>query len=194
MTRKRIGLVAVLVTAAAGCGGEVRENDALSTMGTNAEVGQVLLRNVYVQRPEDGGYEPGDSATIRLSLFNKAREDDALVGVTSPVARAVVPRWDKECDGDAERVEAITVLAEGTVPGTPGTGETGHLPYYLALDQVTQTVRPGTTIPVTFTFTRAGNVTVDVLVQPQGTADVPAPLACQGTTEPAAPTTGPAGG
>lgn len=38
-------------------------------MGTNAEIGVTKLRNVYVERPADGAYQPGEDARVALSLF-----------------------------------------------------------------------------------------------------------------------------
>lgn len=191
MRRRRVaawgaiaGLVAALV---AGC--DPQQVLQSGTVGTNAQVGQVKIRNVHLRATEDG-YQAGESANARFYLFNESREQDALVDVRSPRAEDVVLRWDRGCDGRAEVVPRIPVTAAGTVPAAPGTDESAT-PYYLEIKNLAQLARPGTTFPLTFTFEKAGEVALDAKVQATRDGDRPPPSPCLGAStapEPPAPT------
>ncbi|GAB3276069.1 copper chaperone PCu(A)C [Parasphingorhabdus pacifica] len=159
---------------------EVRES---STVGTNGQVGQVKLRNVHLRATEEP-YRPGGNADAVLHLFNQAHEQDALVDVRSPQARNIVLRWDRGCDGHAEAVPRIPVTAAGTVPAAPEEPDSAS-PYYLEVRELTQLTRPGTTFPITFTFERAGEVTLDAKVEATRDGDQPPPSPCTG--QPPAP-------
>ncbi|WP_141997849.1 copper chaperone PCu(A)C [Amycolatopsis cihanbeyliensis] len=170
---------AVVALAATGCGDPAPlEGQQLATVGTNGSVGQVELRNVYVQRPLDGEYQTGEDARVLLTMTNGGKQPDRLTEVTSEHAKKAMMRWDQRCDGTAEQVEAIPLLAGGTVPAPDGKAVTGHLPYHLELIQFDRKVRAGTTVPVTFAFERAGQTTLDVTVQPVHPSDEPARRAC----------------
>ncbi len=107
MTVRRPALAAAMVVlvSAASCS-DVPDRTA-DTMGSNGSVGDMLLRNVYVLAPGGDGYEPGDDATVRLTLINQAPQDDAVLSVRSMRAVRVATRWDRECDGDLEEVTKI---------------------------------------------------------------------------------------
>jgi hypothetical protein len=113
-------LAVVLVAAACGSPQESLESN---TVGTNAEVGNVLLRNVHLAATEEP-YRPGDTAVARLMLFNQAHARDALVDARSPQAQQVRLKWDQRCDGSYEQVDRIPILPEGSVPNAPNQ-ETG---------------------------------------------------------------------
>ncbi|RZQ64560.1 copper chaperone PCu(A)C [Amycolatopsis suaedae] len=155
----------------------VEHGQGADTLGTNTEVGAVKLRNVYVERPPAGAYRPGEDARVAISLFATGRTDDRLTGVTSTDARAVRMRWDRACDGAAEPVLSIP-LRGGEVPSPSGTPVTGHLPYYLTISDFNREVPAGTTVPLTFTFAHAGEVTLQAKVQPRDDSDEPADYAC----------------
>ncbi|AXB41437.1 hypothetical protein A4R43_01940 [Amycolatopsis albispora] len=76
-------------------------------MGTNAEIGPVKLRNVYIERPADGTYQRGEDARLAVSLFTDESIQDSLIAVSSSVAEQVRLQWDQACDGEAETVPAI---------------------------------------------------------------------------------------
>ncbi|SFO99450.1 Copper(I)-binding protein [Amycolatopsis arida] len=185
-TRRTIAGSAVALLMMAGCGGEggqppdegvPLEEQQLTTLGTNAELGPITLRNVYVQRPPDGEFQPGQSARLLLTLANESPEQDSLIRVTSSHAKVKL-RWDRDCDGTAEPVDGLPITANGTVPGPPGRDVTGHLPYFVEVVEFTQPVLAGTSMPVTFTFERAGDITVPAKVQPREPIDEPARYAC----------------
>ena len=130
-----------------------------------------------MERPSDGVYREGDDARVYLTMVNEADHPDRLLEVTTSHARDVTQHWDEGCDGTAERVDAIPLLPAGTVPSPVGVNDVGRLPYHLMLNDLTTTVREGTTIPLTFTFAGGGaagiRTTIDVMVQshPHETVD-----------------------
>lgn len=165
-----LAAVAALVTAGCTQGQQVVES---STMGSNGRVGEILLRNVYVEQPIGGQYEPGEDATTLLTLLNESEHPDELVAVTTPQAREVQLYWDRNCDGVAEAVPSIPLQPEGGVPPGPGQRETGLPPYFLQVIDLEEVTRGGTLLPLTFFFERAGEVTVQAKVQVPGDAAIP---------------------
>lgn len=161
-------LVALLVLAA-GCGADAPEQSA-DTMGTNGEIGQLQLRNVYLSASGEGGYTKGENGVVRLWLFNQSAVADALVGVRSAEAESARIGWDRDCDGVYETVDELPVRPNGTVPY--------DRPYAVELVDFTGVVRGGTTVPVTFTFRHAGEVRLDAMVEVVGDGDVPDPTRC----------------
>lgn len=171
---------------AAGCG---QPQDVLhsGTTGVNGQVGPVLLRSVYVDAPGDIRYPVGADPRLVLTLLNQARAADALVSATSPYARAVRIRWDSDCDGSAQPVRRLPLAPAGQAPGTPP--EPAALPfdpYHLVLQDLTREVLAGTSIPVVFTFQTAGEVQMDVPVQPSNASRPEPNRGCTTTASPAA--------
>lgn len=93
-------------------------------------------------------------------------------------AGGVQPHWDKECDGNAEPVDEISVLPNGTVRYPPGADPVGHVPYFLELTDIDREILAGTTVPLTFTFAGAGPETVDAMVQSHPREEVDGLRAC----------------
>jgi len=162
--RPFVAIALLSVTLVVGCFARPQQVIRSGTEGTNGQIGEILLRNVLVVPPPDGVYRPGESTVVRFELYNGSDQEEALVGASSGEATLGRLRWDQNCDGDDEIVPRIPILPEGTVPLSPDT-RLGGTPYYLEIVGLTQVVRPGTTLPVSFTFERAGTVTIDALVQ-----------------------------
>jgi copper(I)-binding protein len=161
----------VLLLAAlllSGCG-DPQEVIQSGTTGTNAQVGDILLRNVYVDEPPDPAYEPGADPRVVLTLVNQGDRPDTLVRVTTPVARAVEIRWDRDCDGAAELLPQLPVPAEVDLPSPPNAPGPLQSGYHLRLVDLTQEVLAGASVPLTFTFTDAGTTTVEAKVDLPGT-------------------------
>lgn len=152
----------------------------VNTLGSNTEFQNLSLLNVYATRPAGDRYEPGQDGRVRLTLVNRGATDDALVAARSPAAAAVEIRWDRACDGTAEQVDRLPVLAGGGVPPLNGASPLRHGPYYLGAAGFTREVLAGTMFPLTVTFERAGEVTVPVLVQGDQPRDTPAAPDCLG--------------
>lgn len=167
-------VVAVAVLTIAGC---VREEIESGAMGTNAQVGDVLLRSVHVEAPPEGVYQPGGEARVWVTLLNQGVAPDSLTQITSPVAEEVEIRWDRDCDGTFDTVPELPLRpTEPAATGLPTTETpTGVVPfdaYHLRLVELTSPVLAGTTVELTFQFERAGQITLQAFVQPP---DVPRP-------------------
>lgn len=175
-------VVALLSVALVGCFARPQQVLQSGTQGTNGQIGEILIRNVLVIQPDDGIYRPGESTVVRFELYNGSNQQEVLVGARSNEATQVRLRWDQGCDGDDEIVPRIPILPEGTVPVSPD-ARLGGTPYYLEIVGLTQVVRPGTTLPVSFSFERAGEVTIDALVQVKGDGAQPPPPPCQTAAE-----------
>lgn len=150
--------IAVATGLLSGCG-DPQDDLTVGTLGTNVDAGPVQLRNVYVD------VEPlatGSQATVRFAVFNEASHPEELTGVTSPHADRLVLQWDRACDGTAEVVPTLPVLSRGRVPGADTTNLGSA--YYVTMTDLTGPIMEGTTVPVTFTFAKAGEVRVDALV------------------------------
>jgi hypothetical protein len=119
-------------------------------------MGDVLLRNVYLEAPDGGSYIPGDDATLRLRIINKSTRDDQLRAVRA-AAEQVRIRWDRDCDGRFEAVDRLPLRPEGPVPYSDA--------YFVEFVGIDRVVRAGTTLPVTFEFQHAGVGTVDAMVE-----------------------------
>jgi hypothetical protein len=96
-------------------------------------------------------------------------------------------RWDDDCDGVAQAVPALEVQPEFPGLDNASGGVPSFDAYFGRLVDFHQQVLAGTTVPVTFTFAAAGQVTVEALVQPSG-APRPAPTGlCHQPSASAAP-------
>lgn len=188
---RAVGAVAAcgLLLSLSACGDPAPEPDApLNAMGSSGGAGPISLRNVYVLGAPDGRYTAGEDARVRLTLINDGSKDDALVKVTSEAASAASLHWDRACDGTAESVDRIEIVAGGLVPQDPLRTSTTtapsdtqkpaqHQPYYIKLT-VDEEILKGTTVPITFTFEHAGTVTVEAIVQSRHSLDEQAEFAC----------------
>ena len=144
-------------------------NDAMTNMSrttTNSvsgAVGTIALRNLYVAGP----VEPGASAQIVSAFFNGGAEEDEIIGISSPDAASGRPPTDPVLlPGDTK-----IFIADGTAPALVGLKAAQLL---------------GSQVSVTFTFAKAGSVTLLVPVQE------PAPGASEPFTEPSATESAPA--
>lgn len=185
MDRFRVlAALGVLSMVVVGCGEPQKELES-GTMGANGRVGDVLLRNVFVEAPPEHAWRAGDDASAWLTLLTEGGAPDALVGVRTDSAARVELLADRDCDGEAEPVDRVEVPAGGAVDeqGSVGTA------YRLRITDFTREVLAGTTVPLTFTFEDAGETTVEAPVEASRDGDVPPPPDCAGPTGPTSATT-----
>jgi copper(I)-binding protein len=157
-----LAALAVVVALLAGCS-EPQEVIGSGANGADGEVGDVLLRGVRIQGTESA-LRPGDDATAWLTLIAETTRD-TLTGVTSDVASRMEIRWDRGCDGTAEPVDELPLAANvggPADPSRPGADESAS--YHLRVIDVTREILVGTTVPMTFRFARAGEITLQVPV------------------------------
>ncbi|EIV95383.1 copper chaperone PCu(A)C [Frankia sp. QA3] len=187
MTSRRVGVALLAsVIGSAGLASCASGNDAMTNLSrttTNSvagSVGPITLRNIYVAGP----VSQGDSAPIVSAFFNAGGEPDTLVSVSSPEAGSGQPPKSADLPAGGGRI----FTADDSAP---------------ALRDVKRNLLIGSQLPITFTFAKAGSVTLDVPVEPPapGASGAPgeifeSPVAATSpaqqtpATESATPTTG----
>jgi hypothetical protein len=148
--------------------------------------GDIGLVQVQLEYPLDGGYEAGDDARLFFGIANSGTEPASLADISGPDFGAVRVETS-DGTGLPLRVDAndnLYVGAEG--------------PPTVTLLDLDRSLRSSQSIPVTFTFAEAGEVTVDVVVAAEGqtpspTYDFPDDDPDQDPTEDGAPGTTTAG-
>jgi copper(I)-binding protein len=184
------GVLALLIPAIAGCeagqDAPTLEYHAASA-GAQTIFNGIKITNAFVLGAPTGSTVPsGSSASMFVSLYNDGDSSDTLVSATAP--------------GTAGNIS----LSSGTVPlpaNSAPVNLTGPEPQ-VVLENLTKPLSGGTSVPVTFTFQHAGQVTLQVPVEAQSyywstySAPASAPAAAApnstGTATPAtgAPATG----
>ena len=130
-------------------GPEVRGGNA----GVDAPVSEdVTVQDVELAFPEDGVYRAGEDAALYVGITNTGTEPVALVGVAGPDFGDVVvtPGLPLEVPAD----DNLYVGAEGAPT--------------IRLVDLGDQLRSSESIPVTFTFAEAGEVTVEAVVDAAG--------------------------
>ncbi|MGY2079610.1 copper chaperone PCu(A)C [Modestobacter sp. SYSU DS0657] len=171
---------AVALLGAAGCGSDddaPRETSALEVtggaVGPDEDVSEnIKLLQVQLEYPLDGVYEAGEDASLFLGIANDGTEADTLVDVSGPdFADARIAGADGTAGGDDISLEVAA--NDNVYVGAEG------MPAITLVDLQTE-LRSSESIPVTFTFERAGEVTIDAMVSaedmdPRPTYDFPDP-------------------
>lgn len=150
-----LGLGAVV--ALAGCSaGQVTETDTqvAAVNGGSGDVKQVAVRNATLSFPTEGAfYRAGSSAPLELVLSNEG-PNDKLVQVTSPYAASATV-------GGVTDLPSRTAL-HATGPSAQPAAGVDQRKVQITLNGFKQDITPGVTVPVTFVFAQAGQVTVQV--------------------------------
>ncbi|MDT3441718.1 hypothetical protein [Pseudofrankia sp. BMG5.37] len=155
--------------AACASGTDAMTGLARTTTNTaNGAVGTIDLRNVYVAGPA----KSGEDAQVISALFNGGGEADELVGVSSPDAAGGSPGSPATLPPAGGQI----YIANGSAPSL--TGLKKDLPV-------------GSATKVTFTFAKAGSVTLDVPVEEPlpGASGTPTATPSASATPTATPTT-----
>ena len=169
---------AVLTLSACGAGQISQTATQVAAInGNSGDVGQIALRNVHVIYPNSEEYslEPGGKAALGFSIVNlDPYTEDTLTGistdfaaaatgaedVTIPPGRSVVAGLPPAQAAEAEEL----VIDESPKPAGDEEEPDTSVPVAVELTGLKEGVRPGLTIPVTFTFAKAGDVTIRVPV------------------------------
>lgn len=119
----------------------------------NAQAGDLALRNVAIAPPAAGEKElaAGTDAQLTLSIINPSEQKDTLTGVTSSAASST-----KLVDASGHEVTSVDIPAEGGAQA----GDFG-----VVLVGLTNPLRPGMYVDVTFAFTTNGRLKVSVPVK-----------------------------
>lgn len=105
------------------------------------------------------------SSAAYVSIHNGKRSADRLLGVSSPAARSVSIH-NTVMDGGVMRMRAagaVPIAANGRLAMKPGG-------LHIMLMGLKAPLRPGTRLPLTLRFERAGNVQVNLPVLPPGSS------------------------
>jgi copper(I)-binding protein len=149
------GVLALLIPAIAGC----EAGDDAPTLqfhsassGAQAIVDGIRITNMFVLgAPANSTVPSGSSAGLFLSIYNGGTSSDTLEGVT------------------AARVAASVTLSGGPVAlpaNAAPVNLTGPQPE-VVLENLSTSLRGGSTVPVILHFAHAGSVTLQVPVEPQ---------------------------
>jgi copper(I)-binding protein len=149
------GVLALLIPAIAGCeagNGAPTLEFHPANFGTNTTFNGIQITNAFVLGAPNGSTLPsGAAAGLFVSLYNSGSGSDTLLGATAP--------------GTAGSIS----LSTGTVPLAANAAPvnlTGPEPK-VVLEDLSQPLRGGSFIPVTFDFQHAGTVTLQVPVEAQ---------------------------
>ncbi|MGY1830736.1 copper chaperone PCu(A)C [Geodermatophilus sp. SYSU D01180] len=137
-------------------------------VGPQAQVEDILLRQVLIAYPENERYEEGDDAELILTIVNASNEDDTLTGIEG-----------EGFDGVVVSASGTSAVPAPTVPGATPTASSRvslDVPADSALyigreDGATVTLQDlgeeltaGQTLTLTLTFEQAGEITTQALV------------------------------
>lgn len=158
-------LLLIVGLVGAGCGEDEAEHGSpLSPSvgrpdldSVEGQVGDLRLLHVYIASPgERGGtHTPEGGAELLLTVANDGDADDTLSAVSSEEAAEVVLRQGGEA---ATSSIDVPVPAGGVADLQDVAGP------HLELTGLREELRSGTSVEITFTFTGAGSVTLQVPV------------------------------
>ncbi len=126
-----------------------------------ADVGAVALRNTSISPPRDGEeeYAVGADAPLSLTVVNTADRPDVLLSVSTTAATTT-----QLLDAEGAPVTQVDLPPGPTTPTQ----------FSVVLSTLTAALRPGQSVPVTFTFRDSGRTTLIVPVEVY-TQPAPAP-------------------
>ncbi|MDV6262681.1 hypothetical protein [Rhodococcoides yunnanense] len=133
--------------------------------GNSADVGDIQLRNVHVVYPnsQEHSIEPGGTVELGFTAINSnPAVADELTGISSPEAQITIV---DEAEPGSTEIAASTALGAGAPADTQL--DDPLVPIQLIkveMADISENVRPGLTLPVTFEFANAGEVVVNVPV------------------------------
>lgn len=133
--------------------------------GNYANQGDISLRNVHIVYPDSEEYtlEAGGTVALAFTAVNEStHETDRLTKISTPKAESVTIEGQT---GD-RAIRPQTALSAGA-PDVTVTDDGEELEsdiVRVTLDGIAAGVHPGLTVPITFSFERAGDITVDAPV------------------------------
>ncbi len=180
-----LGCAAALVLSGCATGRITERSEHPAAIdGSSGGVGPMLVRDVVLAYPENETnlYPAGADGPMELVIVNEGDRPDTLVSVTTPAAREVIIQGNTEIpsgttftviEGDEQqmypvpRIEPVPLPRPQQRPGpaAPGVGSSVRLGFgelRIVLTDLTRPIHAGESVPVTFRFRNAGEVTVPV--------------------------------
>jgi hypothetical protein len=161
-------------------------------VGPQAQVEDILLRQVTLAYPEEGAYEEGDDAVLVMTIVNQSNEPDTLTSIEGEgfsglrlagTGPAPVPSSPAGNQPTTPPAPGTTGATPGAVPATPtaaaptASAELAleippNTALYLGrggdatvtLEDLAEPLTPGQTLALTLTFERAGEIELRALV------------------------------
>ncbi|MDV8024276.1 hypothetical protein [Rhodococcus sp. IEGM 1330] len=167
-TAAALALLAGGAFALTACGaGQISQTatQVAAVNGNSADVGDIQLRNVHVVYPDSQEYsiEPGGTVELGFTAINASPAvADELTGISSPEAQVTIV---DEAESGSNEIAPQTALGAGSPADVQL--DDPLLPIQLIkveMADISQNVRPGLTLPITFEFANAGEVVVNVPV------------------------------
>lgn len=174
------------VTLLAGCGaGQVNTigSQVAAVNGATARAGQLTVLNATVAAPtgEQHYYRSGESAPLVFTIANPSVQGDKLVSISSPAAQKVTLSGPTEIGAGTNLVAtAPDSSLSSTAAVAPGRSSDKERQLTATLDGLKQDLGPGPTVDVTFTFERAGEVTLPIPMGAPAASEQPTPKASTG--------------
>ena len=126
--------------------------------GNFADVGDISLRNVHVVYPQTEEYsiEPGGKVELGfIAINNNPANSDTLTRISTTAASSITVG---EEPGGTE-IAPLTALGAGAPVDNEAVNPDIPLQFVVVeLNGIGEEVRPGLTVPITFTFEEAGDV------------------------------------
>ncbi|SNS71983.1 Protein of unknown function [Geodermatophilus saharensis] len=159
-------------------------------VGPQAQVEDVLLRQVLLAYPDEGLYEEGDDATLVMTIVNESNEDETLTSIEGEGFSGVRlsgtgPTPSPSSPAGNQPTTAPTPGTTGATPGSPATptgssaassdlsleipadtalyiGRDGDAT--ITLEDLSEPLTAGQSLSLTLTFEQAGEIEVQALV------------------------------
>ena len=182
-----VAVVAALVTAGCAAGQQASTANERPTLdGADGSVGSINLRGLHIDAPTGSlvAYPVGSDVSVRLVIVNNGQQPDRLIRISSPAFSNWGTFHGTASAGQAAATHSSTpshsiVIQPGTRSGWGTPEATGELRFL----HTRQVLHPGTTVRVTFTFARAGTVTLATpiaLASEINTSPIPTPAGVTG--------------
>ncbi len=150
LTRTAVAVLAAASLALAGCGaGQYAQsvNVQAAMLGANGQVGDLSTLNVRLAPIEQEKYPAGSDARVLLYLSNDGINPDTLTSVSSPAA------------------QSVQITGDPVIPGQTLVDLSGDSGRQITLSGLVQDLYYGVSIPMTFSFANAGNLTINVPIE-----------------------------
>nr|WP_314142653.1 hypothetical protein [uncultured Rhodococcus sp.] len=165
-TAAALALLAGGAFALTACGaGQISQTatQVAAVNGNSVDVGDIQLRNVHVVYPTSEEYSimPGGTVELGFTAINSNPSvADELTDISSPEAQVTIV---EEAESGSNEIAPLTALGAGSPADVQL--DDPLVPIQLIkveMADISENVRPGLTLPVTFEFANAGEVVVNV--------------------------------